>query len=120
MRNLEQMAQLFKEGRIGQFHINMCVMKSNHREMVPLAEMGLRLGVTSVYFTPILGDYREEQIFERREIGALRRVAAQMRDPVMSQPGVDPNALGLWRDWKPTARDYARSIKRQIKRLLNR
>ena len=120
MSNLEHMAQLFKAGRIGQFHINMCVMKSNHHEMVQFAEMGLRLGVTSVYFTPILGDYRGEQIFERREIGALRRVAEQMRDPVMSQPGVDVNALGLWRDWKPTARDYARSFKRGMKRLLDR
>jgi len=118
MKNLEFIVNKYKEGVIRELYICMCVMKSNHKEMIQFAEMGKRLGVTSTYFTPILGDYDEEQIFERKNIKCLKRVAKQLHHPIMKEQCVDTQAVNIWRDWKPTFQDYLSYIMDSIKRFL--
>jgi len=116
LRNLDFMAQKYSEGHIRNFHLSMTVMKTNHREMGSFAEMGRRLGATSTYFFPIIGDYGGEQIFDNRDIPALRRVAEQLRLPIMSEAGIDINALERWRNWQPTFSDYMRCFRNLFKR----
>jgi len=117
MRNLEFLAERYREERIRLFHLSMTVMKSNHHEMVAFAELGKRLGVTCTYFFPIIGDYGEEQIFDRRDARALRRVAKQLRHPAMDDPAIDTNALSPWRDWRPGFSDYKKMVRRTLVRL---
>ena len=116
LRNLDFMAQKYSEGHIRNFHLSMTVMKTNHREMGSFAEMGRWLGATSTYFFPIIGDYGGEQIFDNRDIPALRRVAEQLRLPIMSEAGIDINALERWRNWQPTFSDYMRCFRNLFKR----
>ena len=116
LRNLDFMAQKYSEGYIRSFHLSMTVMKTNHREMGAFAEMGRRLRATSTYFFPIIGDYGGEQIFDNRDIPALRRVAEQLRLPIMGEAGIDINALERWRNWQPTFSDYMRCFRNLFKR----
>lgn len=118
MRNLDCMVERYRAGRIGELMLSMCVMKSNHREVLDFAALGRRLGV-SVFFMPILGGFGEEQIFDRRDALALRRLAAQLRDPRMHEPGIDTSGLVAWRDWRPGLADYGRTLAYALKRRLH-
>lgn len=116
--NLRFLADRLHEGRIGELHLNMCVMKSNHHEMVGFAELAKSLGVSLAYFLPIMGDYGAEQIFDNRDTASLSRVARQLRHPIMDDPIINTNALDAWRDYRPTWGDRARSMGRKAKRFL--
>lgn len=118
MSNLEFLAGKYREGAIRELHINMCVMKSNHHELVAFAELGERVGVTSAYFQPILGDYAEEQIFGRRDVQALREISRQLDHPSMNEPHVDTNAIDMWRGYEPTLGDRWRETRRAVGRRL--
>lgn len=120
MRNLEFLAQRQREGNPRELHINMCVMRSNHHEMVEFAELAARLGVTRAYFIPILGGHGDEQIFSPPDTGCLRRVAGQLRHPALAAPIIDASALAPWREWRPALRDHARTMKRGLRRLVSR
>jgi len=108
VENLRFLVGKLREGRIREMSINMTVMKSNVHEVAKFAEFGLDLGVTSTYFQPVIGDYGEEQIFDRRDIDALTELRRQLHLPVMSNPKVDFNAIQEWKTWRPSAKQWAR------------
>lgn len=116
MRNLEFLVKRHREGRIRELIICMTVMKSNHHEMTAFAKMALEMGVSSAYFSPVFGDYGEEQIFDRRDIGCLKRISDQLNHPVMNDPRIDSNALSEWKDWKPGLPDYKKAAKNTLRR----
>jgi len=118
MRNLEFLVNKYREGIIHELHICMCVMKSNHKEIIQFAEMGKRLGVTSTYYLPILGDYGEEQIFEKKDIRCLKRVSKELNHPIMKEHCIDTQAVNIWRDWNPFFKDYLAYIYNEIKHFL--
>ncbi|HPB31979.1 MAG TPA: radical SAM protein [Candidatus Sumerlaeota bacterium] len=117
MRNLGEMSRKVGEGRVHRLMLSMTVMKSNHEEMVEFAKMGKRLGAHLTYFSPIIGDYAREQIFDHRDIGALLSIRRQMRDPVMNDPMIDPNALLRWKNWRPGWADFFTRGKYHLRRL---
>jgi MoaA/NifB/PqqE/SkfB family radical SAM enzyme len=118
MQNLDFLLEKHRAGVIRELHINLCVMKSNHHELVAFAELGKRLGVTSAYFMPILGDYAEEQIFGRRDVDALVAIARQLEHPALNQPGIDTNAIDEWRGYRPDLRDRQIQLRQRLKRTL--
>jgi MoaA/NifB/PqqE/SkfB family radical SAM enzyme len=118
MRNMEFLVEKYREGRIREFHICMVVMKSNCHEIVAFAEMGQRFGVTSTFFSPVFGDFGEEQIFDRCDRAALSRVREELRHPIMDSPDVCIDSVREWRDWRPEA--LATRVRRRIGRLLRR
>ncbi|CAN5185340.1 hypothetical protein BH09SUM1_BH09SUM1_13830 [soil metagenome] len=99
--NLKFLAQKEKEGAIGNVQINMCVMKSNCHELVKFAQMGLDLGVSLTYFTTILGEFPNEQIFDPPQTESLLSVKQQLLDPIMQNPKVDASTLNQWLNWNP-------------------
>ncbi|MFH0794878.1 MAG: radical SAM protein, partial [bacterium] len=119
MSNLRFLLEKHRQGTIRELHINMCVMRSNHRELVAFAQLGKTLGVTSVYFMPILGDYGEEQIFTPPDVACLRRISEQMRHPALNDPKVDTSALIEWREWKPSLRDQWRGVLHHLRKTVS-
>ena len=120
MENLRFLADRQHEGKIGELHVNMCVMRSNHREMADFARLAVDLGVSLAYYLPVMGDYGAEQIFETPDPACLARIAAQLRDPIMSNPLINTNALDAWRDWRPSMAQRVRSAGRTLKRYLKK
>jgi len=116
--NLDFLIGKYREGIIRELHINMCVMKSNHHEILDFAKLGKSLGVTSAYYMPIFGDYAEEQIFGRRDVDALMRITKQLEHPIMSDPCIDTNAIDEWRGYKPGFQDRKIQAKQRLKKAL--
>jgi MoaA/NifB/PqqE/SkfB family radical SAM enzyme len=119
-QNLEFLALKHREGFIRELLISMTVMKSNHHEMVEFAQMGKKLNVSTTYFYPIFGDYGKEQIFDRRDIACLKKISEQLSHPIMSEPGIDINALSMLQNWRPRWGDYAIILKRILKNILSK
>ena len=118
MENLAFLAEKHREGIIRELHINMCVMKSNHHELVAFAELGKRFGVTSAYYQPILGDYAEEHIFGRRDVECLTAIAEQLEHPSMKEAHVDTNAIAMCRGYAPNLEDQWKQFRRTVGKSL--
>ena len=97
--NIKHLLERKEEGAFEELHINMCVMRSNHREMIEFAEMAIELGVTSGYFLQIFGDYPEEQIFSPPDRDCIKRVVENINHPIMKNPIIDTSSIENWRDW---------------------
>jgi MoaA/NifB/PqqE/SkfB family radical SAM enzyme len=118
VKNLNFLVKKYNEGLIQELIICMTVMKSNHREMTEFAEMGKKLGVASTYFSPVIGDYGEEQIFDHTNISCLKRISRQLKDPVMQDSEIDINAFVEWKNWRPGLKDYIKRLKYVVKRIV--
>jgi MoaA/NifB/PqqE/SkfB family radical SAM enzyme len=101
IENLHFLKEKFDQGLINEFHINMCVMRSNYHEMLDFARLGKELGVTSAYYLPILGDYESEQIFEPPDAAILSEIQEMLQDPLMQDPAISTDALTPWKNWQP-------------------
>jgi MoaA/NifB/PqqE/SkfB family radical SAM enzyme len=91
--NLDMLSELRKKRKIKSFFINMTVMRSNYKEMVGFAKLGIELGCDRVYFSKIFGDEylpdRTESIFLLPETEIIDEIDTILSHPVFNQPQID-------------------------------
>ncbi|MHB9154095.1 MAG: tetratricopeptide repeat protein [Endomicrobiales bacterium] len=59
-------------------YFNPVIMKTNHRQLEDFIEFGRRYGFNAITFTPIRGEFGEENIFERKDEEALAHIARSL------------------------------------------
>lgn len=95
-RNLQFLSDLRKANKFESFHINFIVMRSNYKEMVDFARMGIKLGCDCVYFSKIFGvtpDCVDENIFLFNDRKIIKEIKHILKDPIFDNPRVDVNNL---------------------------
>jgi sulfatase maturation enzyme AslB (radical SAM superfamily) len=99
LANVEFLASLRREGRIGELGITFVVQKRNFREMRAFAALGLRLGCDRVMFHELVdfatygaGGFAARDVCDpgHPEHEAL---LAELRDPIFAEPCVELTAL---------------------------
>ena len=99
MQNLELMAEMRRAGALRRFQINFVVQEENYREMHEFIELGLRLGVDSIWFQRVTnyGAYAEDA-FAKADVTSPghpkhAELLDMLRSPVMNHPAVDVEML---------------------------
>jgi molybdenum cofactor biosynthesis enzyme MoaA len=99
MQNLELMAEMRRTGSLRRLQINFVVQEENYREMHEFIELGLRLGVDSIWFQRVTnyGAYAEDA-FAKADVTSPghpkhAELLDMLRSPVMNHPVVDVEML---------------------------
>ncbi|HEX8142060.1 MAG TPA: radical SAM protein [Pyrinomonadaceae bacterium] len=99
MKNLELMAEMRRVGSLRRFQINFVVQEENYREIHEFIELGIRLGVDSMWFQRLTnyGAY-EEGAFAEADVTSPghpkhAELLDMLRSPVMNHPAVDMEML---------------------------
>lgn len=99
MKNLELMAEMRRVGSLRRFQINFVVQEENYREIHEFIELGIRLGVDSIWFQRLTnyGAYAEGE-FVQADITSARHpghteLLDMLRSPLMNHPSVDMEML---------------------------
>ncbi|HEY0323203.1 MAG TPA: radical SAM protein [Pyrinomonadaceae bacterium] len=99
MKNLELMALMRRSGSIRRFQVNFVVQEENYREIPEFIELGIRLGVDSIWLQRLTnyGAYAEGA-FARADVTSPLHpkhweLLDILRSPLMSHPTVDMEML---------------------------
>jgi molybdenum cofactor biosynthesis enzyme MoaA len=100
-KNLELISRLRKEGHFESFGLHCVVMKSNHTELVEIAEKSLALHCDTIHFIRISGGVAiSENINLTKNYKVLSRIAHLLDNPVFSNPAVDINEIKSYKQFK--------------------
>jgi len=99
MKNLELMAEMRRAGSLRRLQINFVVQEENYREIHEFVELGIRLGVDSMWFQRLTnyGAYAEGA-FAKADVTSPSHpkhagLLDILRSPVMNHPAVDVEML---------------------------
>lgn len=99
MKNLELMAAMRRAGSIRRLGINFVVQADNYREMPEFVELGMRLGVDTIWFQRLTnyGSFAGD-VFARTDVTSPAHPEHEelleiLRSPFMKQPAIDMRLL---------------------------
>ncbi|HEX8174954.1 MAG TPA: radical SAM protein [Pyrinomonadaceae bacterium] len=99
MTNLELIAEMRRAGTIRRFQINFVVQDENYRELPAFVELGIRLGVDSIWLQRLTnyGSYVEDE-FAKADVTSPAHINHGelldiLRSPIMSHPSIDMEML---------------------------
>lgn len=99
IKNLELIAEMRRSGSIRRFQINFVVQEENFRELLEFVELGIRIGVDSIWLQRLTnyGAYAEDA-FTRADVTSPlhpkhMELLDILRNPIMAHPAIDMEML---------------------------
>jgi wyosine [tRNA(Phe)-imidazoG37] synthetase (radical SAM superfamily) len=99
MKNLDLIAEMRRSGSLRRFQINFVVQEENYQEIPEFVELGMRLGVDSIWFQRVTnyGAYAEAAFAQADVTSRSHPKHAELlnilRRPIMRHPAVDMEML---------------------------
>lgn len=98
-KNLKFISQLRKNNKINNLVINMTVMKSNYKELVKFAKMGLKFNCDYIHYRKIFGAQTlTENINTFTNKKAIDSIKKSLQDPVFDNPKINTKALKEYKE----------------------